>query len=65
MFRKFSLHSEDMALALVLWLCTLPLVGLLIVPFFGLKVGAIVAVALFIAAMVVCWGICGWKTFKA
>ena len=65
MFRKFSLHSDDMALALVLWLCTLPLVGLLIVPFFGLKVGAIVAVALFIAAMVICWGICGWKTFKS
>ena len=65
MFRKFSLHSEDMALALVLWLCTLPLVGLLIVPFFGLKVGAIVAVALFIAAMAICWGICSWKVFKS
>ena len=65
MFRKFPLHSEDMALALVLWLCTLPLVGLLIVPFFGLKVGAMVAVALFIAAMAICWGICGWKVFKS
>lgn len=65
MFRKFSFHSDDMALALVLWLCTLPLVGLFIVPFFGVKVGAIIAVALFIAAMAICWGICGWKTFKS
>lgn len=65
MFRKFSLHSDDMALALVLWLCTLPLVGLFIVPFFGLKVGAIVAIALFISAMAICWGICSWKVFKS
>lgn len=64
MFRKFSIHSDNMALALVLWLCTLPLVGLFVVPFFGLKVGAIAAVALFIAAMAICWGICGWKLFR-
>ena len=64
MFRKFSTHSDDMALALVLWLCTLPLVGLFVVPFFGLKVGTIVAVALFIAAVAICWGICGCKLFR-
>lgn len=64
MFRKFSANLDDIALALVLWLCTLPLVGLLIVPFFGLKVGLVVAVALFIVAMVICWGICSWKIYK-
>lgn len=65
MFRKFSIHLDDMALALVLWLCTLPLVGLFIVPFFGLKVAAIAAVALFVVAAAICWGICGWKFFHS
>ncbi len=54
-----------MALAITIWLCTLPLVGLLVVPIFGLKAGLIVAVVLFIVAMVICWGICSWKLFKS
>ncbi len=64
MLGKFKSGLDDMALAIVIWLCTLPLVGLLVTPFFGLKVGLIVAVALFIIAMVICWGICGWKLFR-
>lgn len=64
MLEKFKLGMDDMALAIVIWLCTLPLVGLLVVPFFGLKVGLFAAVALFIVAMVICWGICGWKLFR-
>jgi len=65
MLEKFKLGLDDMALAVIIWMCTLPLVGLLVVPFFGLKVAAIVAVALFIAAMAICWGICSWKIFKS
>ena len=65
MLEKLKLGMDDMALAIVIWLCTLPLVGLLVVPFFGLKVGLIAAVALFIVAMVICWGICSWKIFKS
>jgi len=64
MLEKFKMGLDDMAVAIVIWLCTLPLVGLLVIPFFGLKVGLIVAVALFIAAMVICWGICSWKLFR-
>ena len=64
MLRRLVDHFDDMALALTIWMCTLPLVGLLVVPFFGLKVGLIVAAALFIVAMVLCWGICSWKIFK-
>ncbi|HEX9839852.1 MAG TPA: hypothetical protein VGA72_10920 [Anaerolineales bacterium] len=64
MLRRFASHFDDMALAIIIWMCTLPLVGLLVVPFFGLKVGLVVAAALFIAAMVICWGICGWKLFR-
>jgi hypothetical protein len=36
----------------------------LVIPFFGLKVGAIVAIALFFVAMAICWGICGRKIAK-
>ncbi|HEX9926045.1 MAG TPA: hypothetical protein VGD99_25540 [Anaerolineae bacterium] len=65
MFKQLrSIHSEDMALALMLWLCSLPLVALLVIPFFGLKVTAVVALILFLVMMAVCWGICGWKVFK-
>lgn len=61
MFRWLDSHSDTMALTIVLWLCSLPLVALLVVPFFGLKVAAVVAVVLFFVAMIICWGICGWK----
>lgn len=65
MLRRFTSHFDDMALVIIIWMCTLPLVGLLVVPFFGLKVGLFVAAALFIVAIVVCWGICSWKIFKS
>ena len=64
MLGKFRSGLDDMALAIVIWLCTLPLVGLLVIPFFGLKIGLLVAVALFIVAMIICWGICSWKLFR-
>lgn len=64
MLKRFASQFDDMALAIIIWMCTLPLVGLLVVPFFGLKVGLVAAAALFIAAMVICWGICGWKVFR-
>ncbi len=64
MLRKISIDSGDMALALILWLCSLPLLALFVVPFFGLKVGAIVAVALFFVSLAICWGICGWKVYQ-
>jgi hypothetical protein len=66
MLAKFkSSGLDDMALAIVIWLCTLPLMGLLVIPSFGLKAALIVAVALFIVAMIICWGSCSWKIFKS
>ena len=65
MLRKLSLRFDNMVLALVLWLCLLPLVGLLIVPFFGFQAAALVAVALFVVALTICWGICSWKIFES
>lgn len=64
MLGKSSVNPDEMALALVLWLCTLPLVGLLVIPFFGLKVGLVVAAVLFIVAIGICWGLCGWKLHR-
>jgi hypothetical protein len=64
MFRKPFLWFDNMALTIALWLCVLPLVGLLVVPFFGLRVAAVTAVALLIGAMAICWGICSWKLFE-
>ena len=54
-----------MALTLIVWLCTLPLVALAVVPFFGLTVAAAVAAVLFFVAMAICWGICGWRIAKS
>lgn len=53
-----------MALALVLWICSLPLVAILVVPFWGVTAGAIIAVGLFFVSMGICWGVCGWKIYK-
>ncbi len=39
----------------------LPVVGLFVIPFFGLKVAMVVAFILFLVMMTICWGICGWK----
>ena len=64
MFRRLGFHSDEMALAFFLWLCTLPLVAFLVIPFFGFKVAGAVAAALFFVAMAICWGACGWKAFK-
>ena len=53
--------SETMALTLVIWLCSLVLVGLIVLPLFGRTVAAIVAVGLLAALLVVCWGICAYR----
>ena len=64
MFEKFKTGLDNMALTIVIWLCTLPLVGLLVIPFFGPHVGLAAAIALFIFAVGICWGICGWTIFR-
>jgi fatty acid desaturase len=69
-------RDTPVILALFVWVCTLPLVGLLVVPFFGWGVGIMVAVALLIAILIMCWLLCfgalinllpwtGWPSKKA
>jgi len=42
-------------LALFVWMCTLPLVGLLVVPFFGWGVGLTMACGLLLTILALCW----------
>jgi hypothetical protein len=65
MFKQFSKHFDDMALAIAVWMCTLPLVGLFVLPFFGLKVSLLVAAVLLISSLAICWGIGSWKLFRS
>lgn len=64
MLKRFGLEPDDMAIALLIWLCSLPLIGILIIPFLGWQVGLASAILLFILAVIVCWGVCGWKIFR-
>ena len=53
-----------MALTLVLWLCSLVLVGLIVLPLFGAQIAFVAAAALLLAALAVCWGICTYHIDK-
>jgi hypothetical protein len=50
-----------MALTLVLWLCSLVLVGLVVAPLFGQRVAWIVAIGLLLVFMTLCWGVCAYR----
>jgi uncharacterized phage infection (PIP) family protein YhgE len=49
---------EMMLIVLVVWLCSLALIGLLVTPLFGAQVGLTVAAVLLVALLALCWGIC-------
>ncbi|MDI6772141.1 MAG: hypothetical protein QME77_06080 [bacterium] len=54
-------HTSWMATSLLLWLCALPLVGLLVLPWFGARVAMIVAAGLLLASVTACYAICAWQ----
>ena len=64
MLKRLDAHLDRMALSLLVWLCSLPLVAFLVVPLFGLTVAAVVALVLFFITLVVCWSICSWTVSK-
>lgn len=64
MWRWLVLHSDEMAVALFVWLCTLPLIAMLILPRYGLGFTSLVAVAVLFVLMIACWGMCGRKLVK-
>ena len=54
----FSSGFDTMSLLLAVWICTLPFIGLLIAPLFGVQTAATIAVALLIIMLIICWGSC-------
>lgn len=52
------IHDAPLLLALLVWLCALPVILLLTIPFFGPTVGLSAAAAALIAILLVCLGIC-------
>ena len=50
-----------MALTIVLWLCSLVLVALVVVPLLGWQVAWIVAIGLLIVDLALCWGVCAYR----
>jgi hypothetical protein len=59
-----TIGSDTMLLAVMVWLCTLPLIGIFVLPYFGVKGALIGAGILLILALLVCWGICGWQSLE-
>ncbi len=47
-----------MALALCVWLCTLPFVFLLIAPWLGARIAVVTALVLLVVIGVACWALC-------
>jgi hypothetical protein len=55
MLKRFADHFDYLALAIAIWMCMLPLVGLLILPFFGLTISLLTATGLLIGVLLVYW----------
>lgn len=51
-------HRTMMALTLLVWLCTLPVIFLIVTPLWGWKVAGVAALALLLILLPVCWAIC-------
>jgi hypothetical protein len=54
----WSSHRDMMALAFVVWLCSLSLAALFVFPFFGLETAVAVSAGLLLALLTLCWGLC-------
>jgi hypothetical protein len=59
-FTNLTGFSETLALTLVVWLCSLLLVGLVVLPLFGSKVALVTGLGLLVALLAICWGVCGY-----
>jgi hypothetical protein len=53
--------SDEMLLALAVWLCSLPLVAALVIPWLGWPAALIIVLMLLLVTLVACWGACGWR----
>jgi hypothetical protein len=53
-----------MLLALVVWLCSLPVVFLMVTPFLGWQIASFVALGLLVFLLPICWGICWFRASR-
>lgn len=53
-----QMHETTFLLTLVVWLCALPFILLLTVPFFGWQVGALAVAAALLVVLAVCYALC-------
>lgn len=51
--------SDEMLLALAVWLCSLPLVVLLVISWLGWQIALMAATIWLIVALLACWGASG------
>ena len=56
--------SSPMSLAVCVWFCCLPLVFIVVAPFFGWKVAGTVALVMFGILVLLCFRICSTKAYK-
>jgi len=65
---KMLNHQSDrgtpLLLALAVWACTLPFIGLLILPTLGLGVAATVALIVLVLLLAICWAVCWWPILR-
>jgi len=54
-------HASSMLTGVLLWLCSLPLIGLLVLPWFGARVALVVALALLAVTVSACYALCAWR----
>jgi hypothetical protein len=54
-------QDTNLFLALMLWLCTLPLLALVAYPFLGWKITFYLAAFLLVADLVACWFLCTFR----
>lgn len=61
-------HQADrgtpLLLALAVWACTLPFIGLLIVPTLGLGLATTVAAVVLVLLLAICWAVCWWPRLQ-
>ncbi len=53
-----GINDTTLLLTLFLWLCTLPFILLLAIPYFGWQVGILAAAIALLAALIVCYALC-------
>lgn len=54
MSTRFRLPADELLLGLAVWMCSLPLVALIVVPRWGLETAGAVAIASLILALTIC-----------